>query len=86
MADQNTPQQVQVRLGKRERLLESGAEPYPVGFERTATAAGLGARYGDLPPDTSAGEVVSVGGRVMLSRIGGKLCFAMLREDRKSVV
>ena len=81
MADQNTPQQVQVRLGKRERLLESGAEPYPVGFERTATAAGLGARYGDLPPDTSAGEVVSVAGRVMLSRIGGKLCFAMLRDS-----
>jgi lysyl-tRNA synthetase, class II len=80
VADQNTPQQVRVRLGKRERLLESGAEPYPAGFERTATAAGLRARYGDLPPDTHAGEVVSVAGRVMLSRIGGKLCFAMLRD------
>jgi RimJ/RimL family protein N-acetyltransferase len=84
VADQNTPQQVQVRLGKRERLLESGAEPYPVGFERTATAAGLGARYADLPPDTSAGEVVSVAGRVMLSRNGGKLCFAMLISSAKS--
>jgi lysyl-tRNA synthetase, class II len=80
VAEQNTPQQVRVRLGKRERLLESGAEPYPVGFERTATAARLRARYGDLPPDTSAGEVVSIAGRVMLSRIGGKLCFAMLRD------
>ena len=69
-----------VRLGKRERLLESGTEPYPVGFERTATAAGLRARYGDLPPDTSTGEVVSVAGRVMLSRVGGKLCFARLRD------
>ncbi len=48
MADQNVPQQVRVRLGKRERLLESGAEPYPVGFERNATVAGLRARYGDL--------------------------------------
>ena len=80
VADQNMPQQVRVRLGKRERLLESGAEPYPVGFERSATAAGLRARYGDLPPDMSAGEVVSVAGRVMLSRIGGKLCFAILRD------
>ncbi|MGH3149444.1 MAG: hypothetical protein ACRDOB_01760 [Streptosporangiaceae bacterium] len=62
MADQNVPQQVRVRLGKRQRLLESGAEPYPVGFERTATAAGLRARYGDLAPDTSAGAVVSVAG------------------------
>ena len=74
------PQQVKVRLGKRERLLESGAEPYPVGFERTATAARLRARYGDLPPDMSTGEVAGVAGRVMLSRIGGKLCFAMLRD------
>jgi lysyl-tRNA synthetase, class II len=80
VVDQNVPQQVRVRFGKRERLLESGVEPYPVGFERTATAAGLRAKYGDLPPDTSAGEVVSVAGRVMLSRIGGKLCFAMLRD------
>ena len=74
------PQQVRVRLGKRERLVESGAEPYPAGFERTATAAGLRASCGDLRPDTSTGEVVSVAGRVMLSRIGGKLCFAMLRD------
>ena len=74
------PQQVQVRLGKRERLLSSGAEPYPVGFERTAAAAQLHARYRDLGPDTFTGEVASVAGRVMLSRIGGKLCFAMLRD------
>jgi len=80
VADQNMPQQIRVRLGKRERLLESGAEPYPAGFERTATAAGLRAAYRDLPPDVSAGEVVSVAGRVMLSRTGGKLCFARLRD------
>ncbi len=59
VADQNLPQQIRVRLGKRERLLESGGEPYPAGFERTATAAGLRARYGDLPPDMSAGEVIT---------------------------
>ena len=80
MAEQNTPQQVRVRLGKRERLLESGAEPYQVGFGRTATAAALRARYGDLPADTFTGEVGGVAGRVMLSRIGGKLCFAVLRD------
>jgi lysyl-tRNA synthetase, class II len=80
VADQHMPQQVQVRRSKRERLLESGAEPYPARFERTATAAQLHARYRDLRPDTFTGEVVSVAGRVMLSRIGGKLCFAMLRD------
>jgi lysyl-tRNA synthetase class 2 len=86
VADQNMPQQVRVRLGKRERLLRSGTELYPVGFERTATAAGLRARYGDLPPDASTGEVASVAGRVMLSRIGGKLCFARLRAGTGDVL
>jgi lysyl-tRNA synthetase class 2 len=80
VAEENIPELVRVRLGKRERLLESGTEPYPVGFGRTATAAELRARYGHLPPDTFTGEVVSIAGRVMLSRIGGKLCFAMLRD------
>ena len=80
VAEENIPELVRVRLGKRERLLESGTEPYPVGFGRTATAAELRAGYGHLPPDTFTGEVVSVAGRVMLSRLGGKLCFATLRD------
>jgi lysyl-tRNA synthetase, class II len=71
---------MQVRLGKRARLLESGIDPYPAGFDRTATAAGLHERYGDLPADTATGDLAGVAGRVMLSRIGGKLCFATLRD------
>jgi lysyl-tRNA synthetase, class II len=85
VADQNMPQQVRIRLGKRQRLLDFGADPYPVSFARTASAAGLRARYGDLPPDMSTGEVASVAGRVMLSRIGGKLCFARLRDDTSDI-
>jgi lysyl-tRNA synthetase, class II len=80
VAEDNIPEQVRVRLGKRERLLESGTEAYPVWFERTAAAAELRAKYGSLPPDSETGEQVSVAGRVMLSRIGGKLCFATLRD------
>ena len=38
------------------------------------------ARFGDLPADTFTGERVAVAGRVLLSRIGGKLCFATLRD------
>jgi lysyl-tRNA synthetase, class II len=80
VAEDNIPEQVRVRLGKRERLLESGTEAYPAWFERTAAAAELRAKYGSLPPDSATGEQVSVAGRVMLSRIGGKLCFATLRD------
>jgi lysyl-tRNA synthetase class 2 len=74
------PEQVRVRLGKRERMLATGEEPYPVNVSRDATAAELRGNYGDLPPDKATGKTVSVAGRVMLSRVGGKLCFATLRD------
>src|SRR5207245_5547039 len=74
------PEQVRVRLAKRERLLAAGADPYPVGFPRTATIGEIRERYPDLKPDTATGERVGVTGRVMLSRIGGKLSFATIRD------
>ena len=74
------PEQTRVRLAKRERLLAEGIEPYPVGFPRTNTIAEVRARHPDLPADTTTGEHVGVTGRVMLSRIAGKLCFATIRD------
>jgi lysyl-tRNA synthetase class 2 len=74
------PEQVRVRLAKRERLLAAGADPYPVGFPRTATIGEIRERYPDLKPDIATGERVGVTGRVMLSRIGGKLSFATIRD------
>ena len=56
--DQNPaglPEQVRVRLAKRERLLAEGTEPYPVGFPRTATIAEVRGRHKDLPADTATG-------------------------------
>ena len=85
MADDIVPEQVRVRLEKRARMLESGIDPYPVGYPRTTTAAALREKYGSLPPDTETGNVVGVTGRVMLSRIGGKLCFAKLRDGRTDI-
>ena len=81
--DQNPaglPEQVRVRLAKRERLLAEGIDPYPVHFPRTRTIAEVRARYPDLAADTATGEHVGVTGRVMLSRIAGKLCFATIRD------
>ena len=80
MTDDNVPEQVRVRLDKRARLIESGVDPYPVNFPRTHTAAELRARFPELPADTATGEQAAVAGRVMLSRVGGKLCFATLRD------
>ncbi len=74
------PEQMKVRLAKRERMLASGVDPYPVGFPRTGSISELRARYPSLEPDTATGEKVGVTGRVMLSRTGGKLCFATIRD------
>ncbi len=69
-----------MRREKLERLRAAGVDPYPVGFPRTATVAELRDAHADLPPDTATGVHVGVAGRVVLSRVGGKLCFATLRD------
>ena len=78
--DSGATQQMRVRMGKREALLASGLDPYPVEYPRSATIAEIRAEYADLPRDTATGATVAVVGRVMLSRIGGKLCFATIRD------
>jgi lysyl-tRNA synthetase class 2 len=74
------PEQVRVRRGKYDRLVAAGTPPYPLGYPRTTTLAEVRERFGDLAIDTASGETVSVTGRVVLYRAGGKLCFATLQE------
>ncbi|CAN5234895.1 lysine--tRNA ligase [soil metagenome] len=78
--EDDLPEQVRVRREKYDRLLASSTPPYPMGAQRTASLAEVRERHGDLEVDTPSGEVVSVTGRVVLSRTGGKLCFATLQE------
>ena len=80
--DDDLPEQVRVRLAKRERMLADGLQPYPVTVPRTATLAQVRRRYelAALQPDTTTGDVVAVAGRVIHLRNTGKLCFAQLRE------
>jgi lysyl-tRNA synthetase class 2 len=74
------PEQTRVRIAKLDALRQRGIDPYPVGFPRTATIREVRERYPGLEPDTATGDVVGIAGRVILSRIGGKLCFATLRD------
>ncbi len=74
------PEQLRVRREKRQRLLDSGVQPYPVVVDRTASLAQVRAAHPDLPPDTDTGDVVGIAGRVIFLRNSGKLCFATLRE------
>ena len=76
----DTSEQMQVRRDKLDRLRAAGVDPYPHGFPRTTTHAALRKRFAALAPDTATGEHVGVAGRVVLNRLGGKLCFATLRD------
>src|SRR3954469_4669309 len=71
---------MRVRRAQRERFLAEGIPPYPVNLPRTATLKEIREKYAELPTDTASGDTVSVTGRVIFIRNGGKLCFATLRD------
>lgn len=79
------PEQIRVRKEKLDRLKAKGVEAYPVGYPRTTTIAELREKFAGLEADTATGERVSVAGRILLSRTGGKLCFATIREGEAEV-
>jgi len=78
--EQDLPEQIAIRLAKRERLIESGAEAYPVAVEITHTIEQVRAKYPDLEIDVATGDKVAIAGRVMFQRNTGKLCFATLQS------
>ncbi|HEX6517779.1 MAG TPA: amino acid--tRNA ligase-related protein, partial [Nocardioidaceae bacterium] len=81
-AEDDLPEQTRVRREKRQRLIESGKEAYPVTVARTHTLREIREKYdgAGLEPDTRTGEKVAVTGRVIFLRNTGRLCFVRLRE------
>ena len=73
------------RLAKLDGLRARGVDPYPVRFDRDATAAGLHERYADLAAGDETGDVVRVAGRVMAVRRHGGLDFADLLDETGSI-
>lgn len=74
-------EQMQIRLDKRAKLLESGREAYPVGVPVTRTITEIREKYdGKLEADQTTGELVGLAGRVVFVRNTGKLCFASLQQ------
>jgi lysyl-tRNA synthetase, class II len=74
------PEQMQIRRDKRDRVLASGREAYPVVVPVTHTIEQVRDAYGDTPTDERTGHMVTVAGRVLFIRNTGKLCFASLRS------
>ena len=79
-SEEELSEQTQVRLGKRLRLIESGAGAYPVSLPITATIPEVRAKYPDLETDAATGDIVGLAGRVVHLRNTGKLCFASLQS------
>jgi lysyl-tRNA synthetase, class II len=73
------------RLATLDALRAQGVDPYPVGFQRSATTAELRARYAHLEPGAETDDHVVVAGRVVLLRDQGKLAFVTLRDGSGTI-
>jgi lysyl-tRNA synthetase class 2 len=73
-------EQKAVRLAKREKLIASGREAYPVAVPIDTTIPALREKYADLVADDTTGVTVGIAGRVVFARNTGKLCFATLQS------
>jgi lysyl-tRNA synthetase class 2 len=76
--EQDLPEQIAIRLEKRERLNTLG-DAYPVTLPITHTIGEVRAAYPELEVDVATGDQVAVAGRIMFQRNTGKLCFATLQ-------
>jgi lysyl-tRNA synthetase class 2 len=77
--EQDLPEQIAVRLAKRERLNEL-SDAYPVSLPITHTIDEVRAKYPNLEIDVATGDKVAIAGRVMFQRNTGKLCFGTLQS------
>ena len=76
--ESDLPEQMSVRLAKRERLNASG-DAYPVCLPITHNISAVRAAYPDLDVDVATGDRVALAGRIVFLRNTGKLCFATLQ-------
>ncbi len=80
MPETDLPEQIAVRQGKRQAMLDAGVDPYPVEVPVTHTLAQVREGWAHLETGEETDDVVGVAGRVMFVRNTGKLCFASLQS------
>jgi lysyl-tRNA synthetase class 2 len=76
--EDDLPEQIAVRMAKRERLNEGG-HAYPVSVPVTTTIDAVRAENPGLEADVATGKIVGIAGRIVFLRNTGKLCFATLQ-------
>ncbi|KAB1640820.1 lysine--tRNA ligase [Gulosibacter chungangensis] len=80
LTESEISEQKQVRLDKRERMIEAGIAPYPLEVPITTKIADVVASHQGLEADVKTGDIVGVAGRIVHLRNTGKLCFAALQD------
>ncbi|MFC5280787.1 lysine--tRNA ligase [Arcanobacterium canis] len=76
----DTPEQVAVRMSKRERLLAEGRQPYAAELEITHRIPQIRAQFDRIEPgEEREDQIVATAGRVMLFRPSGKIAFVQLQ-------
>jgi lysyl-tRNA synthetase class 2 len=73
------------RLAKLDALRQRGIEPYPVRFDRDATAAELHREFAGLAAGSDTGRVVRLAGRLLGERRHGGLDFGDLRDETGAI-
>ena len=78
----DTPEQLRIRRDKRQRIIDSGVQAYPVEVPRTHGLQEIIAdpRFVELAAGEETDVEVSVAGRVLFVRNTGKLCFVRLQD------
>jgi len=65
----------EARKRKLDELQARGVDPWPVKFERTHFAAQIASDFADLQPGEDSGQHATVAGRLVSSRVQGKVGF-----------
>ena len=68
------------RRARRQALIDTGVQPYPIHSTVTAHAADLEERYAELPDGTDTEDVYSLTGRIRAFRKQGKAAFIVLED------
>ncbi|MBV9049318.1 MAG: hypothetical protein JOY58_13670 [Solirubrobacterales bacterium] len=73
------------RLAKLQALRQRGVEPYPVRYDRDATAGELQREFAGLAAGVYTSRVVRLAGRLLAERRHGGLDFADLRDETGAI-
>src|SRR5437588_5094732 len=73
------------RIAKLDAIRAEGADPYPNGFERSASIGEVRDRFGGFEPGAETGETVRLAGRVMGRRGHGRAMFLDLVDARARI-